>query len=207
MTVGQFRAFVQEMGYETESQHNGRGGAAYFQGKMKESLDFTREKPLPNHTAGDLEPVTQVTWNDAWAYTEWLSEVLNVTCRLPTEAEWEYACLGKDREWKGMGKDFLEPIAVFKAEDVTACGTKTPNSYGLYDMLGNTWEWCSDYGRAERLEPGKVTDPAGPLTGEGRVHRGGTYSASLNQLRSAFRKWSTQIYRGRIAGFRVLVET
>jgi len=206
VTVGQFRAFVEAAGYETESQHNNRGGAFYDKGTFRESMDYTWETPLPDYTANDLEPVTQVTYNDAWAYCKWLGAVTNSVCRLPTEAEWEYASLGKDREGYGMGADFLDPIAIHSAQDVENAASRRANQYGLFDMLGNVWEWCSDYASEgwETAEP--VMDPKGPTIGGARIRRGGSFSSPLNQLRSSYRKWSPPIYRGRIVGFRVLRE-
>ncbi|MBX2803130.1 MAG: formylglycine-generating enzyme family protein [Myxococcales bacterium] len=85
-------------------------------------------------------PVEQVSWNDCQAFLERLPDGL--TWRLPTEAEWEYACRAGTTEAR-YGQ--LEDVAWYGVDSTKPVGTKVPNAWGLYDMLGNVWEWCADY--------------------------------------------------------------
>jgi formylglycine-generating enzyme required for sulfatase activity len=121
---------------------------------------------------------------------------------LPTEAQWEYACRAgttgarygslDDIAWNNSkGRDSTHPV-----------GQKQPNAFGLYDMLGNVWEWCSDWW-ADRLPGGNVTDPVGPDSGSYRVARGGGWRDDPANCRSAYRFWFSPTFRFHHLGFRV----
>lgn len=166
-------------------------------------------------TDDQRHPVESVTWFDAWSYCYWLTDgerrsgrlPSGWAYRLPTEAEWEYACragttspfhfgpalrsgmVNFDGRWeydssigstKNLGGAFLGRT--------TEVGTYEPNAWGLYDMHGNVWEWCLDVW-SDRLPGGSVTDPQGPSTGAYRVMRGGSWFPSDNPeiCRSAYR--------------------
>ena len=127
----------------------------------------------PSHFKGDNRPVEQVSWNDASAFCRKLSEKEGAQYRLPTEAEWEYACrAGTTTElyWGDHWDDTLSWVGPPTAGETKRVGTKPPNPWGLYDMIGNVWEWCQDpyapYPAADQ------TDPK-PAKGDMRVCRGG----------------------------------
>lgn len=140
--------------------------------------------------SGDDYPVESVSWNDAQKFIRKLS-ALNKNkyqFRLPTEAEWEYACRsgGKPETYSGGGR--IDRVAWYSENSgrrTHRVGTKAPNGLGLYDMSGNVWEWCQDwYGH---YPSGHVTDPKGPSSGSGRVVRGGSWRYYAGICRSANR--------------------
>jgi formylglycine-generating enzyme required for sulfatase activity len=208
VTVDRFRAFIEATGHIPESIHDGRGGTYYVQGKLHENLAADWQNPEPDYRAPDDEPVTQVTYHDALAFCSWLTAREGRLHRLPTEAEWEYACrAGTDTLWPhGDDPDALSRHAVRDAARPSPVGRRLPNAFGLYDLLGNVWEWTADLGAPDTYARGDVTDPTGPVTGSAYVRRGGAFNVSPNQMRSAYRKWSPARYRGRIVGFRVAAQ-
>ncbi len=104
-----------------------------------------REKPSDEGWGRGNRPVININWHDAQAYCAWLSQVTGDEYRLPTEVEWEYACRAgtTTRFFFGDNKEDLTDYAVFDTEKTEPVGTKDPNAWGLYDMLGNVWEWTS----------------------------------------------------------------
>jgi formylglycine-generating enzyme required for sulfatase activity len=124
--------------------------------------------------------VVGVSWEEAAAFAAWAG------CRLPTEAEWEYACRAGT-----TGPRYAEDLDAIawhggnSQGQSHAVGTKAPNDWGLADMLGNVWEWCGDWHSAYDGAP--VTNPTGPRTGHGRVHRGGSWVDRASWCRSASR--------------------
>jgi formylglycine-generating enzyme required for sulfatase activity len=141
----------------------------------------------PSHFKGPKLPVDSVTWTDAEAYCK------AVGGRLATEAEWEYAARGGNAAAR-YGP--LDDIAWYdqnsggKAREV---GQKQANGFGLYDTLGNVWEWVADwYGG---YEGGAVTDPHGPAGGEYRVLRGGSWDGYSRLARASVRNWFGPGYR------------
>lgn len=137
----------------------------------------------PSEFKGAQNPVSNVDWHEAVEFCRMLSELPEEKAagrvyRLPTEAEWEYACRAGTTTEYSFGDDTsqLGDYAWYvgnsgsKAHPV---GEKKPNAWGLYDMHGNVWEWCSDWWG--RYPSGSVTDPVGPLDGSRRVYRGGSY--------------------------------
>jgi len=167
----------------------------------------------PSHFKGENHPVETVSWEDAQKFITKLHERTGESrYRLPTEAEWEYACrsgssgiycFGNDKKllgeyaWYGKNSDSkTRPV-----------GEKKPNAWGLYDMHGNVWEWCQD--RYEDSSHGSGIDPVGPSSGLDRVCRGGCWYYVAGFCQSAFRYWFDPglrlIYVGlRLAAFPVL---
>jgi formylglycine-generating enzyme required for sulfatase activity len=139
-----------------------------------------------------------VSWWEAWLFCRWLGG------SLPTEAQWEFACrAGTTSPWSVPESD-LESVAWY-GEGIQASphpvACKKPNAWGLFDMHGNVWEWCSD--RIGPYSEGDQTDPAGPASGTGRVLRGGAYWDVAVWCRSAYRLRSLPGLRRRDFGFRV----
>jgi len=187
--------------------------------------------------AGDDCPVENVSWDDVQEFIKRLNdkEEADITYRLPTEAEWEYAARAGtqtaiytgDMEIPGYNNaPALDPIAWYggnsgvdydggydssdwkeKQYDHKLAGThpvgkKKPNASGLYDMLGNVWEWCQDW-YDKNYPGGAVTDPLGPSSGSSRVLRGGGWYGLARGCRSALRNSFTPAYRRSIIGFRL----
>ena len=121
--------------------------------------------------------------------------------RLPTEAEWEYACRAGTT---GARYGKLGEVAWYEDNsdgETHRVGTKAPNAWGLYDMLGNVWEWCQDWHGS--YPSGPVTDPTGPSTGSYRVYRGGSWDFAAGGVRAAYRGGDSPGYRNVDLGFRV----
>lgn len=153
--------------------------------------------------AGPDAPVEQVSWNDSQAFIAKLnSQQTRWTVRLPTEAEWEYACrAGTTEETYGR----LDEIAWYEGNNTRSThpvGQKLPNSFGLYDMLGNVWEWCQDW--FEPYTRASLVDPQGPATGEKRVMRGGCWYCDAIHCRAARRNRDPQDHLSRSIGFRIV---
>jgi formylglycine-generating enzyme required for sulfatase activity len=173
----------------------------------------------PAYFGGDTNrPVEQVSWYDATNYCAKLTERERTAgrlpegyvYRLPTEAEWEYACragrttrftYGDDPDYAELGNyAWYNPNSWGTTH---AVGLKQPNAWGLYDMYGNAWEWCLDwYGS---YPGGSVTDPKGAATGSERVFRGGSWYCPGRICRSAFRSTLTPDYRDYLMGFRAVL--
>ncbi len=224
VTVGQFRRFVEATGYKTEAESDGKGGYGIkSDGRYEQSPMYSWKQP--GFFQNEDYPVVNVSWNDAVKFCEWLSREEGQKYRLPTEAEWEYACRAgtRTRFWHGDDPEGLTSIA--NVADATAksknsnftntlfssdkyantapVGSFRPNEWGLHDMHGNVWEWCSDwYGDYPNTA---VSDPRGPTTGSRRVVRGGSWSFSAGLCRSAHRSNLTPGDRNGNVGFRVAV--
>jgi formylglycine-generating enzyme required for sulfatase activity len=146
----------------------------------------------PSKFKGKQNPVEMVSWNDAVEFCRKLSDLpaeksAGHVYRLPTEAEWEYACRAGTKTKYSFGDSEAE-LGEFgwygkNSSGATVVGGKKPNSWGLYDMHGNVNEWCQDwYGS---YPSGAVTDPTGPSSGSRRVTRGGSWLDSADSCRSA----------------------
>jgi len=177
-------------------------------------------------------PVEEVSWNQAWTYCEQLTaqEVAagrlppDYAYRLPTEAEWEYACRAGTREPYHCGNMLHSGMVNFDGtKEYPPCGhieywcdnpsgiylgrtrevgSYAPNPWGLYDMHGNVWEWCRD-GWSDHLPGGNVTDPIG--SGSGHVDRGGDWESSADRCRSAARENGYLVDRYGDKGFRIVL--
>jgi formylglycine-generating enzyme required for sulfatase activity len=145
----------------------------------------------PSGFSGKANPVESVSWDDAVAFCRKLSAKAGKTVRLPTEAEWEYACRAGSTTRFGFGDNDkeLDKYAWYDGNsDRTShpVGQKKPNAWGLYDMHGNVWQWCSDWYQDSYRDLGAV-DPTGPAEGKSRVLRGGCWIDGSIFCRSASR--------------------
>jgi len=163
-----------------------------------------------NVKEGPDNPATYVSWNDAREFCRQLSAQEGVEYRLPTEAEWEYACragtttafsFGDDASQLGRYAWYRKNAWDIGERYAHRVGQKLPNSWGLYDMHGNVWEWCHDwygpYGSAR-----VVSDPQGPALGINRLLRGGSFTNRPSLVRSANRNDNWPTFRSDNVGFR-----
>lgn len=200
VTVGQFRAFVEATGYRTEAEQG--NGSKVLAGTWELRPDATWRNPY--YAQGDESPVVCVSWNDAQAYLRWLNaNATGTVYRLPTEAEWEYACrAGRPDDPYGP----LDAIAWYSGNSGNRAhpvAQKRPNPWGLYDMIGNVWQWCQDWW-AESYVRDPQTDPQGPPEGSARVYRGGSWGSFPKSWRAACRAAESPELRASYLGFRVL---
>lgn len=160
-----------------------------------------------SHFRGENLPVEKVSWKEAVAFCKKLSDKQGRTYRLPTEAEWEYACrAGATGAFSGTGN--IDDMAWYEAnseEQTHPVTTKEANAWGLYDMHGNVSEWCSD--RYKPDYPGAaIADPTGPAEGKYRVVRGGSWGYFARSCRCAARSSFPPSYQLKQTGFRVVRE-
>ena len=170
----------------------------------------------PSKFKGATRPVEMVSWEDAVEFCRKLSAKEGQKYRLPTEAEWEYACRagtttpfsfgsvlnGEQANCAGnypYGTDTKGPM---KAE-TTPVGSYRPNAFGLYDMHGNVWEWCQDWYDAEYYGKSPNEDPLGAASGSNRVFRGGCWYGDAWFCRAAFRLRDDPSFRDDNLGFRL----
>ncbi|MBF0465404.1 MAG: formylglycine-generating enzyme family protein [Nitrospirae bacterium] len=174
----------------------------------------------------DKQPVVNVSWDDATAYAKWLSSKSGHTFRLPTEAEWEYAARGGTASSRYWGNDNAEACKYANVADATAkksfpkwtsfncsdgylvsapVGSFKPNAYGLYDMLGNAWEWVEDVYNAEAYSKLPKSNPIYEGVGEYRVERGGGWSNGPLGIRSSHRVGLSPSFGHRSLGFRLVM--
>jgi formylglycine-generating enzyme required for sulfatase activity len=172
VTVGQFRKFVQATGYKTEAER-GEGGSGWNEDRNRfEAQNKSYSWKSTGFEQTDSHPVVNITWNDAVAFCNWLSKREGRKYRLPTEAEWEFACRGgtKGRWTCGDNADNLALVGNvadgsaktkfaswqgIEAHDgyvfTSPVGSFQANPYGLYDVHGNVWEWCADSVQAKEV--------------------------------------------------------
>jgi formylglycine-generating enzyme required for sulfatase activity len=225
VTIGQFRRFVEATGYRTEAEKTGRGGFGYQKegGKLEMSPRFSWRHPGWDVT--DEHAVVNLSWNDCKAFCTWLGKVEGRVYRLPTEAEWEYACRAgtRTRYHAGDDPDALAKVAnvadaaagkLFPQWRVSAgddgfaftapVGRCKPNAFGLYDMHGNALEWCEDW--LWYFNPRDRKDPKGPPFGLLRVQRGGSWADPPLQCTSSARVGFPPEGWCISSGFRVVTE-
>jgi formylglycine-generating enzyme required for sulfatase activity len=173
----------------------------------------------PSHFKGDSLPVEQVSWNDAVEFCKKLSQQEGKTYRLPTEAEWEYACRAGTTTPFNTGEtintnqsnyhgNYIYGIGRkgINRQKTSVVGTFTPNAFGLYDMHGNVWEWCSDWYGQDYYSKSPEVDPEGPGSGSLRVLRGGSWDLAPRYCRSAERAWFKPVFQSYSHGFRVVLD-
>jgi len=171
---------------DNETQHEVTLTKPFYIGKY----EFTQEQwqavmgDTPSRVNGAGFPVTNVLWDECQYFIKKLNARTNGGYRLPTEAEWEYACRAGTSTAYSFGDNLTKDNANIDGSNIKAVGSYKPNAFGLYDMHGNVWEWCNDwYGS---LQDGESTDPMGPRTGTKRVLRGGSFLLA-SAARSSFR--------------------
>jgi formylglycine-generating enzyme required for sulfatase activity len=221
ITVGQFRQFVNATGYRTEAEMEGGAWHVTNQGDVMKGAHINWNNPGFPQT--DRHPVVCVSWNDAQAFLDWLSQKTGKAFRLPTEAEWEYAarCGGKGYKYSWGNGSPSDNIADESAKRrfpwakgwwqgyndghvrTAPVGSFSPNELGLFDMGGNVVEWCQDWYGKDYYESGPKDNPTGPDSGEGRVVRGGSWFNDPRNVRAAvrYRFWPSSRDDG--LGFRV----
>jgi len=151
-------------------------------------------------------PIQGVNYLDAMKFCELLGKQDGNEYTLPTEAQWEYAARAGTKGHVFGDSDDLEPIAWYRKNSNDAphpVGTKRANSWGLYDMIGNSREWCLDGPGNYSAE--MVQDPVGPMTGPWKVVRGGSWSDTPQFCRSASRHYIGVLHRIEDGGFRVVL--
>jgi formylglycine-generating enzyme required for sulfatase activity len=186
---------------------------AQYQKVMGENPSYFQSDEIQGESSN--HPVEKVSWEDAVDFCKKLSELpeekkAGRVYRLPTEAEWEYACRAgsKSAYSFGDGVDSLDGNAWFKENSdrkTHPVGQKRPNAWGLYDMHGNVFEWCSDW--YDDYPKDAVSDPTGSKEGSHRVYRGGSSYDVATNCRSASRYWIYASLRSRINGFRVALSS
>lgn len=165
-------------------------------------------KSNPSRWKGEKNPVEQIRWSDAVKYcnvrsqSEGFNPCYNLKTwecdfsadgyRLPTEAEWEYACKAGTETSYYYGDDpkKLRNYAWFKENSggrPRPVGQKLPNPWGIYDMYGNVWEWCNDFYKVDYYQESPEKNPRGPKSGDTKVLRGGCWNSTAEQSRSSFR--------------------
>ncbi len=170
VTNAQYCQFLNEKGNQRE------GGEIWLDTKdsnckiVKRGGRYVPVSGYANH------PVIEVSWYGARAYANWAGK------RLPTEAEWEYACRGgnKSKGYIFSGSNSADSVAWYDENSggrTHPVGTKQPNELGLYDMSGNVWEWCADWYSSDYYSKSPYENPTGPSSGDYHVLRGGSYSS------------------------------
>jgi len=228
LTLGLFEKFIKSTNYQTDADKDGWSWikiGSEWQKKSGVNWRCDRKGDLRNNSEKN-HPVIYVSWNDAVAYCNWLSEKDglqkaysgsgdNVTCdfnsngyRLPTEAEWEYAARGgnQSKGYKYSGSNIIDEVAWYdenSGKRTYDAGTKSPNELGLYDMSGNVWEWCWDWFSDKYYSSSGQTNPKGPNSGSKRVGRGGSWVSSAERCRVAGRYYSSPAYGVNGLGFRL----
>lgn len=199
------------MGKYTVTQAQWRAVAALP--KVKMDLD-----PESSYFKGDNRPVESVSWYEAIEFCVRLTKHTGHTYRLPSEAEWEYACRAHTTTPFYFGKTITPDLANYDGNNgyraapngqyrkaTTDVGSFPPNGFGLYDMHGNVWEWCLDYWH-ENYEGAPTNGSVWEAIGEyiGYVIRGGSWYSYPFSCRSAYRDWGTPNFSGNKLGFRVV---
>ncbi|MCR5162594.1 MAG: SUMF1/EgtB/PvdO family nonheme iron enzyme [Thermoguttaceae bacterium] len=154
---------------------------------------------------GERNPIEYVNWNDCQSFCQKLSKKLGQQIQLPTEAQWEYACrAGTTGDYVG-NLDSMAWHYSNSGSKTHPVGQKKPNAWGLYDMLGNVWEWCSDYYDENYYTKSPINDPENTTFSPHHVNRGGSWNQDAGFCRLALRSRNSSDYRGHTLGLRILL--
>jgi sulfatase modifying factor 1 len=207
---------------DDETQHPVTISKAFYmqttevtQGQWKEVMGTEPWKGKQYVKEGPNNAASWVSWDDAVAYCKKLSGKESGTYRLPTEAEWEYACRAETKTTWNFGDDeaslgdyawHLKNAYDIDEKYAHQVGLKKPNAFGLYDMHGNVYEWCHDYFEQDYYKQSPAQDPTGPTSGSFRVLRGGSWFNGTRTTRSANRGRNDADNRYFNHGFRLVRE-
>ncbi|HUE12581.1 MAG TPA: SUMF1/EgtB/PvdO family nonheme iron enzyme [Planctomycetaceae bacterium] len=227
VTRGQFARFAHATGYKTGCERPGGKGVGYDQATKKLKTDAKYNWRNTAFGQQETHPVVNVSWNDAMAFCKWLTWLEGKTYRLPTEAEWEYACRAGTTTLFYSGDDPESLAKIANVADETAKATFTgwraikardgfvftapvgsfrANAFGLFDMHGNVREWCSDWDADDYYARSPEADPPGPSTGTMHTWRGGGWTSSAASCRSASRGAALPSTAGISLGFRIAAD-
>jgi formylglycine-generating enzyme required for sulfatase activity/serine/threonine protein kinase len=227
VTVGQYEAFVKATGYRTDAEKNfgGNKGCYAFRGGTYFGWTDDTSFRNPGWAVGERHPATCLSWNDARAYADWLTDATGKPYRLPSEAELEYANRAGSTTPYPWGQDEASACGLANNMDLTAqtrfrdwattdcedgqvftgpVGALQANNYGLHDSSGNAWEWAEDCWHDNYLAA--PTDGSAWTTDgdcENRVMRGGSWEDGTEYLRAAYRNRGEPRERNHATGFRV----
>ena len=198
VTVGQFREFVEATNYKSTAEESKVGGMGWDAQNQVRAMGPQFSWRNPGWEQTDRHPVVNVSWHDAVRFCQWKSTLEGVTYRLPTEAEWEYACRRGRNEVQVSkfanisDRSFGELNPAAEVADWTdefpftaPVGSFTADAQGVFDLIGNTWEWCSDW-HGPYDASGQV-DPIGAITGTQRTCRGGSWNSMSVDARATAR--------------------
>jgi formylglycine-generating enzyme required for sulfatase activity len=208
--VAEFARFVEDTGYRTDAERERQGDPREERPPRANVAAAKGTWRNPGFAQSPGDPVVEVSWNDAAAFCRWLGEKEGHRYRLPTEAEWEYACRAgtATRYSFGDGENDLEAYGWFAANAGRSphpAGQKKPNGWGLYDMHGNVEEWCQDWYDPVAYEKAPPLDLGGPEAGSRRVIRGGGWNDAAAACRSACRRSDEPANHSPARGFRVVL--
>ena len=191
---------------DDEAQHEVTLTKSYYMGKYEVTQEQWKAVmgKNPSYSKNAKYPVTDVSWNDCQEFIKKLNAKTDGGYRLPTEAEWEYACRAGTSTAYSFGDEITPKDANLRYSEIgkpIEVGSYNPNAFGLYDMHGNVWEWCEDW-KAD-YPKGAVIDPNGPAKREYRVLRGGSFNGYVSGARSSSRGYYSPTIRSYIVGFRL----
>jgi formylglycine-generating enzyme required for sulfatase activity len=204
-----------------EAPHHIKITKPFYMGKFEVTQIQYRTIMHENNSkfGGDKFPVENVSWYEAGRFLKILSDKTGLKFRLPTEAEWEYACRAGTTAAFNTGTTLDSDFANYDARDpyadgligkylerTTEVGSYKPNAFGLYDMHGNVWEWCSDIYDEDYYKITVSIDPKGPEDGKSRVIRGGAWCEKAYKCRSAYRNDRKPKANQSHIGFRIVLD-
>jgi formylglycine-generating enzyme required for sulfatase activity len=205
VTVGQFKKFVNDTGYDTEAE-KGNGCDVWTGSSWK--AETNKNWRNVGFSQDDSHPVACVSWNDAVAFTDWLKNKTGKNYKLPTEAEWEYAARSGGKNEKYTGGNDVDSVAWYASNSGSKThqvGQKKQNGLGLYDMSGNVWEWVQDSYKSDAYKQHSQKNPIYTGNNSYRTSRGGSWSSNVKFVRASNRGNDTPDYRLSDLGFRIAV--